>query len=197
MTRAEYMNCLAGKLKRLPKEDFDQAMEYFQEYFEEAGAENEEMAIEDLGAPEIAADNIIMNLAVKNAEEPEKGIKKGLSAVWIGVLALFAAPIGVPMALAAAAVALSLIVCVLAVIFAVFVTAAAFVIASVVGCLGSIYFLITEPVNGITLLGGSLLTLGISIFIVLASIKVWRWSIKSFTKLFGKIAKGGRRHEKK
>lgn len=49
MTKKEYMKKLAYQLRRLPKEDFDKAMDYFEEYFEDAGIENEQKAIEDLG----------------------------------------------------------------------------------------------------------------------------------------------------
>ena len=41
MTRQEYMEELKKYLKRLPQEDFDNAIEYFSEYFEEAGPENQ------------------------------------------------------------------------------------------------------------------------------------------------------------
>ena len=42
MTRQEYMEELKKYLKRLPQEDFDNAIEYFSEYFEEAGPEKEQ-----------------------------------------------------------------------------------------------------------------------------------------------------------
>ena len=42
MTRNEYMEQLKKYLKRLPKEDYDNAIEYFSEYFDEAGSENEQ-----------------------------------------------------------------------------------------------------------------------------------------------------------
>ena len=44
MTKKEYMKKLAYQLRRLPKEDFDKAMDYFEEYFEDAGIENEQKA---------------------------------------------------------------------------------------------------------------------------------------------------------
>ena len=52
MTKSEYMKKLSYSLRRLPKEDFNQAIDYFEEYFAEAGEENEQQAIEDLGSPE-------------------------------------------------------------------------------------------------------------------------------------------------
>ena len=37
MTKSEYMKKLSYSLRRLPKEDFNQAIDYFEEYFAEAG----------------------------------------------------------------------------------------------------------------------------------------------------------------
>ena len=65
MTRKEYMEQLKKYLKRLPKEDYDNAIEYFSEYFDEAGPENEQQVMEELGQPKEAARElffIIINL---------------------------------------------------------------------------------------------------------------------------------------
>ena len=104
MTKKEYMKKLAYQLRRLPKEDFDKAMDYFEEYFEDAGIENEQKAIEDLGAPEEAASALILDLAQENAVKPPKTMKRRFSALWIAILALFAAPIALPLALGILAV---------------------------------------------------------------------------------------------
>ena len=37
MTKSEYMKILSHRLRRLPKEDYYRAIEYFEEYFAEAG----------------------------------------------------------------------------------------------------------------------------------------------------------------
>ena len=88
MTKKEYMKKLAYQLRRLPKEDFDKAMDYFEEYFEDAGIENEQKAIEDLGAPEEAASALILDLAQENAVKPPKTMKRRFSALWIAILHL-------------------------------------------------------------------------------------------------------------
>ena len=113
MTKSEYMKKLSYSLRRLPKEDFNQAIDYFEEYFAEAGEENEQQAIEDLGSPEDAAKELIMNLAEKNMEQPPKTVKHSFKAVWIGILGICAAPIALP-------IALSLICVIAAVIVSVF-----------------------------------------------------------------------------
>lgn len=99
MTKTEYMKILAHKLRRLPKEDYDRAIEYFEEYFAEAGPENEQQAVSDLGSPEEAAKELIMGLAAQNIKEKPRTVKRGLSTLWIAILALCAAPVTVPFAI--------------------------------------------------------------------------------------------------
>ena len=48
LTKEEYLAQLKKYLKRLPKEDYNNAMDYFTEYFEDAGAEGEAALIQDL-----------------------------------------------------------------------------------------------------------------------------------------------------
>ena len=62
MTRQEYMEELKKYLKRLPQEDFDNAIEYFSEYFEEAGPEKEQQVMRELGEPKEAARELFLNL---------------------------------------------------------------------------------------------------------------------------------------
>ena len=65
MNREQYLSQLNQYLKKLPKPDYENAMEYFTEYFEEAG---EKRAMEELGTPKEAAADILNNLLGQNAE---------------------------------------------------------------------------------------------------------------------------------
>lgn len=49
LTKEEYLAQLKKYLKRLPKEDYNNAMDYFTEYFEDAGPEGEAALIQELG----------------------------------------------------------------------------------------------------------------------------------------------------
>lgn len=51
MTKVEYLAKLDRYLRKLPKDDYQEAMDYFREYFDEAGPENEEAVIAELGTP--------------------------------------------------------------------------------------------------------------------------------------------------
>lgn len=197
MTRVEYMNSLANKLRRLPREDYDTAMQYFQEYFEEAGSENEQQAIEDLGSPDMAADQIVMNMAIKNAESPKKNVKRGFSTVWVGILAVFAAPIALPLAFAFGAVIIALVITVGALLFALATVAFSMIMVSVVGCIGGVFLLFSTPANGIATIGVGLICMGFSIFATVGAIRFGQWFLNFVTKKIGDIIrKRGRKNEK-
>jgi len=59
MTRSEYLSELTSHLISLPKEERDMAVGFYEEYFDEAGPENEQAVIADLGKPFNLARSII------------------------------------------------------------------------------------------------------------------------------------------
>lgn len=69
MTRTEYLAALEIHLKTLPETDYKEALDYFEEYFEEAGPENEAQVIEELGNPKEAAEEIIRSLLSETDEK--------------------------------------------------------------------------------------------------------------------------------
>lgn len=50
MTRTEYMAQLEKYLKKLPHKEFQEAITFFNEYFDEAGPEKETAIMEELGS---------------------------------------------------------------------------------------------------------------------------------------------------
>ncbi len=197
MIRADYMNILAHNLRHLPKEDYHRAMEYFEEYFNEAGPEHEQDAIRDLGAPEEAARELIMNLAVKNIEEPPRTVKHGLNAVWIGLLGVCAAPIALPLLLAVICVIFALLIVVLALLFSIFLTAICTVAGGVLALVGGFVLTFRSFADGIATLGMGFITLGLGILFVYGSFHLCRWVLGKTSKSLGNITKGGRNHENK
>jgi|ADurb_Total_1213_FD_contig_21_3927271_length_972_multi_7_in_0_out_0_2 uncharacterized membrane protein len=59
MTKNEYLNELASHLISLPKEERDMAIRFYDEYFMDAGEENEQIVMAELGKPFNLAKNII------------------------------------------------------------------------------------------------------------------------------------------
>jgi Predicted membrane protein len=65
MTSGEYLKQLEKYLRKLPQSDYEDAMEYFTEYFADAGPENEQAVIKELGTPKQAAAELMRNLLDK------------------------------------------------------------------------------------------------------------------------------------
>lgn len=194
MTKKEYMKKLAYQLRRLPKEDFDKAMDYFEEYFEDAGIENEKKAIEDLGAPEEAASALILDLAQENAVKPPKTMKRRFSALWIAVLA----PIALPLTLGILAVIGAVILGILAVVGGILISALAAIAGSVLGIIGGIAIIPQTFGGGLVTIGLSLMLIGCGILVTYFIILLARWLIVKLAGLLGRLVRrGGRRHEEK
>ena len=79
--------------------DYQEAMDYFSEYFEEAGPENEAQVIAELGTPKEAARDIISRLLDEKIIDQEKTPKSRVSMVWLAILAILSAPVTLPLAL--------------------------------------------------------------------------------------------------
>ena len=62
MNRIGFMTQLAALLQDVPVEERREAMQYYNDYFDDAGAENEQQVIEELESPKKVAENIQADL---------------------------------------------------------------------------------------------------------------------------------------
>lgn len=169
MNKTEYLNQLQKYLKRLPKEDYDNAMEYFTEYFEEVGEDGEQKAIEELGTPKEAAAELLGHLL---NDEKTSSVGRVLR---ITCLAVLAAPLGLPLALAA----VLLIVAGLLVAASVLLCMAAFSVSAIIIAVkvlirGLIAFAVSAG-GGMTLVGMALFLVGAGILLMLLAVYLYRW----------------------
>ncbi|HFI0634816.1 TPA: DUF1700 domain-containing protein [Streptococcus suis] len=104
MNRKEYLQKLEKHLKHLPKEDFQDTLDYFNEFFDEK--ENDEEAIQELGSPKEAASEILATLYEKERTEDKPNTR---NMVWLTILAILAAPIGIPLAITLVALFITLL----------------------------------------------------------------------------------------
>lgn len=58
MTRAEFMEKLKNLLSDIPEGEREEALNYYEDYFDDAGVENEEEVVRSLGSPEKVAKTI-------------------------------------------------------------------------------------------------------------------------------------------
>lgn len=142
MDKKQYLYELAKQLKDLEQEEFDEALAYIEEYFEEAGIENEKNVIIELGTPAKYAAQIKAELAAKNTyfydtqTPPKSSIKK----TWLVVLGICALPIAAPLALV-----------VVALIFALFMVVLAFAVAGAACILTAIILFIPLLISSFSL----------------------------------------------
>lgn len=68
MNRTDFMKELRAGIVKLPYQEAEAALEYYEEYFEEAGAENEERVLEELGDPRAIAKQIMEDFHNREAE---------------------------------------------------------------------------------------------------------------------------------
>ena len=72
MNRQEFMNRLEYLLRGIPASEREDALAYYNDYFDEAGAENEAQVIQELGSPDAVAEKILVDVQQDGARQ-ERG----------------------------------------------------------------------------------------------------------------------------
>ena len=178
MTAYEYMNALREALGVLPEEERANAIRYYEEYFLDAGPENEARVIEELGAPEQVAQQILNDYKeiVRAAPRSEPGAEAGPEPIFgeaeeaprprrsplVSFLALCGAlflgvTIGIPLLASGVAAIFSLVVAVLTLIGVI-------LLAGFLLCVFSL-FLWTMPASALVTLGVGLCLFAIGILL--------------------------------
>lgn len=187
MNKTEYLIQLKKELRHLPKEDLSKALDYFEEYFAEAGPDKEAQAIEDLGSPESAAEQIITNLALANAKEPVSSVRSGAHAIWVGILAIFAIPIALPLTAVLAVVALMIVMVIFMFIGCLYLAGGLLVLG------GPVYLFASFTVLGesfwafFSTIGVGLISMGLGILLLRVTIPFTKWFMNRVVRLLGKL----------
>ena len=198
MTRTEYLAQLDNYLKKLPAKDYQEAMDYFTEYFDEVGPEGEAAAIAELGNPKEAAHEIIINLLDKKIEEDSQeasSVKNSKQIVQVAILSILAAPLAIPLLILALTLIFTffLLVSVLAFVMAVFTFAMLLLGASLIWDSLTLGMATSIPAFALSL-GMSLLALGLAGLFYLSTGPILRFIKLSFVKLAQALARKGGRH---
>ena len=176
MTREEYMTQLKKHLRKLPSQDYEDAVEYFNEYFSETDAEGEQKLMTELGSPKKAAADLISNLLDKKVrEESETKKTPSRSTLRIAVLALCAAPVAGPLLAALLAVLLAAAITVLSAIFCVFVFAFCVLVVGSKLLLRGIVAIPYSISGGCMILGTGIFGIGAAILLCILGIYLCKW----------------------
>jgi len=174
MTKSEFLAQLSDKLRVLPVSDQQDALEYYEGYISDA--ENEAAAIAELGNPNEVAATILANYVShqnpknhnhSHSHTPPRGRRK-IKTAYIAIFAIFAVPIGIPLA----ATAFGLIVALLAIIFSVVVTGVALLAAGGVALISSPFVLFRDFWFGLFLGGLGIASLGLGFLAFKGGIKL-------------------------
>lgn len=201
MSRAEFMEKLKNLLADIPEAEREEALTYYEDYFDDAGEEKEEEVIASLGSPEKVASTIREGLKDPNAEEGEftengfqgyqteekaeimsgknrqkfserlKGLGTG-GLVLILILAIFALPILGPVLIGMVSVIFGVLAAAAAILFALIIVGVVLLIAGIAVFAGAVVSLFVTPLWAVLLFGASLLLLGIGILLTMAGIWV-------------------------
>ena len=194
MTRTEYLNQLEAYLMKLSQSDRIEAMDYFKELFDDAGPEGEEELIASLGSPKEAAHDILTTLLDKKINE-ENSNKNNRQVLQIAILALLAAPIGIPVGIGLLMAIIGIFIAAVSVLLAFFAVSAAGMVLGAVLLFESFYMLAESTSAFVLVFGGGLLAIGASSLVLLATSYVTRFFGILILRLIQWILNRGKRGE--
>ncbi|QDZ99941.1 DUF1700 domain-containing protein [Lysinibacillus fusiformis] len=194
MDRASYLKKLRGKLRRLPAQELDAALAYYEEYFDEAGENNEQQVISELGSPSHVASQILADFALKDLENTsEKSTKKNMTALWLIILAIISAPLSLPLLATAIALILSFGAVIISLIFAIGAGILSIFIGGIAALISGIFILTEHWPTALLFMGIGLIITGLSVllfpFVARFIKKTVLLSVETLGRLFHKITK--------
>ena len=208
MNREEYMRRLEEALTDITPFEKEEAIQYYNDYFDDAGVENEEEVMNSLGTPEKLAETIkkeqtdaqesvdeILETTVQ--EEDKKNKLSGGTIALIVVLAILASPFIVAAVVSVLGAVIGIIAGIFSAIAAlgsIFLAFIGIVIASMVSAIavGAI-----SPLGALVFAGFGIMMIGLSIFLLMAIVWLFGiavpWIVKQIVKLWKRIfdKKGG------
>lgn len=172
MTKEQYLKELNVQLRHLPKEDREHAIEYYTEYLEETG-EGIDQAIEEIGTPKEVSEQIITELAYKIVDEKGQKDSKRNSNLRILILALFVAPISIPVLIMSGILVISVIFMIILFLFSFVVFGFLLIAVGLGGSIISVIALFQNLFDAMAIGGISMISIGVGIFVTYGGLILW------------------------
>lgn len=211
MNRQEFLRQLESLLYAIPANERADALAYYNDYFDEAGIENEQNVIQELGSPQKVAQSIIENFRNSGYEQTFENttgqysqntyqnqsyhhVEKKKLKTWQIVLLIFLAIIGAPLWIGLATGLFGVLVGIIASVFAVIVSLYGSglglllggIVVAVVGALS----VVVSPLEGITSIGVGLILTAIGILLTLLAVLITFAWLPKLVKAIVKWVKG-------
>lgn len=174
MNRAEFMKKLDALLSDISPEEREEALQYYNDYFDDAGPEQEARILAELGSPEQVAWKIKAGLSGDDSaprpsnppsEKKERNLWKLLAII---LLCILLAPFVIPVGVGVLAVLLSVVIAVIATVAAILVSGIVIFIAGIFVIGVGLVQLFTVPALGIATAGAGCLLTALGILLSLA-----------------------------
>ena len=185
MNSEKYLTELSGYLNPLSKEEKRSAMEYYREYVADIESNGEDI-VEKLGTPRDLANSILSDNALKSLNNPEEKEKKKTHGCLLGVLVLFAIPIGLPIAITALALIFAFGITGFSLVLAFGLAGIGVLVGAIVAVVAGFTFLFTLPMTGVAVIGLSMVMVGVSLLFMLFAIKICQFIFWLIGKIFNK-----------
>ena len=193
MNRNKFLKELNKLINTLPKEEKDDVINYYSEYFDDAGVDNENEVIKKLGTPKEVADKILEDYNNKSEKNLNNKSKNKIPTWLIIVIVILGIPIGIPIIIAILAIIFSILLSVFAFLLAFFISSMALFMSGIIIMIFSIVVMFNHFPTALMLFGISLIFLGISVLIYLGVYILTKKLIKYIIKL---IKNRGKKNEK-
>ena len=204
MSKDAFIGELRHRMAGLPKEAVDRTVEYYSELIADSMEDglSEEEAVSRLGSLDEIVANVVKDTPLSQIVETrirEKKAKRGGIRAWEVILLVLGAPLWLPLLLAVLAVGLALYVTLWAVVIALWAVVAAVILTGVVAVAAGIVELCQMHLpQGLVLLGGGLVCLGLCALLFLlmklitvGTVKLYKLVWTGIKSLFvGKKGKG-------
>jgi uncharacterized membrane protein len=160
---------LKKHLYKLPFDEAKEAVDYYEQYFDDPGKENELSVLSELGSPSVVASQIIASFAAKDTGNSRQ---RGLSTAWMTIIAIFATPVALPVALVVAVLAFVLVIVMLAIVISIGGAGVGFVAGGIMSVVTSGSIVSQSFSTALFFLGLGLTASGIGLATIIGTVKI-------------------------
>ena len=176
MTQAQFLRALSRRLRGLPEAERDEALRYYKEYLQDSDLEPKADVTPLVGTPDECARGILADSLIR--QERDATVKSGWQSFKLVLLGVLAAPVALPLAIAAFA----LCVTVFAVLIACFISGVALALAGV-AFLPAALFMTGALGQGLIVAGYGLLLISVGILMIVGTTALWRVCVRGVAAL--------------
>lgn len=165
MNRDEFLRQLERLLITIPEGDRLDAIAYYTDYFDEAGLENEQDVIRELGSPEKVAQTILDDF--KGAGSTQHSAKKDIPWVLIIIIAILTFPLWIGIVAGLFGGLIGIIAGIVGLLAGLLGSGIGIAFGGAVALVAGVIYLVTSPIEGLITIGIGAILLAIGLLLLL------------------------------